>query len=279
VQIKIYSSVKPELVPIIADRAHALGLRVSGHVPAFMSARQFVESGADEIQHINFIELNFLFPKVQETRNPDRFIKVAEHAREFTPDKPEVRQFIAFLKQHHTVLDPTIGSFEGLFCGNPAVVTPGLEEIVPRFPPQVRRQLLSGALEVPKGQEAAYRDSFPAMLRLLKALYDAGITIIPGTDALAGYMLHHELELYVRAGIPATEVLRMATLTPSLVMGVDKDRGVIAAGKLADMVLIDGDPTQNIHDINKVTTVIKGGKVYDPPSIEKALGIAPRKGA
>ncbi len=58
------------------------------------------------------------------------------------------------------------------------------------------------------------------MLRLLKALYDAGVTIIPGTDALAGYTLHHELELYVRAGIAPTEVLRMATLTPALVMGV-----------------------------------------------------------
>ena len=275
-QIKIYSSIKPELVPIIADRAHARGLRVSGHVPAFMSARQFVEAGADEIQHINFIELNFLFPEVKETRNRDRFIKVAEHAREFTPDKPEVREFIAFLKQHHTVLDPTMDAFEGLFCGNPTVVMPGLEEIAPRFPPQVRRQLLSGALEVPKDKEAAYQDAFPAMLRLLKALYDAGITIIPGTDNLAGYMLHHELELYVKAGIPAGEVLRMATLTPALVMGVDKDRGVIAAGKLADMVLIDGDPTQDMRDIHKIKTVIKGGKVYDPAVIEKAFGITPR---
>jgi imidazolonepropionase-like amidohydrolase len=275
-QIKIYSSIKPELVPIIADRAHARGLRVSGHVPAFMSARQFVEAGADEIQHINFIELNFLFPEVKETRNRDRFIKVAEHAREFTPDKPKVREFIAFLKQHHTVLDPTMDAFEGLFCGNPTVVMPGLEEIAPRFPPQVRRQLLSGALEVPKDKEAAYQDAFPAMLRLLKALYDAGITIIPGTDNLAGYMLHHELELYVKAGIPAGEVLRMATLTPALVMGVDKDRGVIAAGKLADMVLIDGDPTQDIRDSNKIKTVIKGGKVYDPAVIEKAFGITPR---
>src|SRR6267154_106467 len=276
-QIKIYSSVKPELVPIIADHAHARGLRVSGHVPAFMSARQFVDAGADEIQHINFIELNFLYPEVKETRNRDRFIKVAEHARELTPNKPEVRDFIAVLKQHHTVLDSTMGAFEGLFCGDPAIVMPGLESIAPRFPPQVRRQLLSGALEVPKGKEAAYREAFPAMLRLLKALYDAGSTIVPGTDGLAGYMLHHELELYVQAGIPAAEVLRMATLTPALVMGVNKDRGVIAAGKLADMVLIDGDPTQNIRDINKVTTVIKGGKIYDPAAIEKALGIAPRR--
>src|SRR2546430_1971104 len=100
------------------------------------------EGGADEIQHLNFIELNFLFPEVKETRNRDRFIKVAEHAREFTPDKPEVREFIIFLKQHHTVLDPTVSIFEGLFCGDPAVVTPGLEDIVSRLPPQIPRAML-----------------------------------------------------------------------------------------------------------------------------------------
>jgi hypothetical protein len=276
-QIKIYSSIKPELVPIIADHAHARGLRVSGHVPAFMSARQFVEGGADEIQHLNFIVLNFLFPDVKETRNRDRFIKVAEHASEFPPEKPEVREFINFLRQHHTVLDPTINVFEGLFCGNPSAITPGLEEIVPRFPPQVRRAMRSGALEVPSDKQAAYREAFPTMLRLLKAIYDAGVTIIPGTDALTGYTLHHELELYTRAGIAPAEVLRMATLTPALVMGVNKDRGVIAPGKLADMILVDGDPTKNIRDINNITTVIKGGKVYDPTAIEKALGITPRE--
>src|SRR5205807_9258032 len=175
--------------------------------------------------------------------------------------------------RHHTVLDPTMGAFEGLFCGDPTVVTPGLEDIAPRFPPQVRRLMLSGALEVPKGKEAAYREAFPAMLLLLKALYDAGVTIIPGTDGLAGYMLHHELELYVHAGIAPAEVLRMATLTPALVMGVNKDRGVIAPGKLADVILIDGDPTKNILDINNITTVIKGGNVYDPAPIDTALGI------
>jgi cytosine/adenosine deaminase-related metal-dependent hydrolase len=276
VQAKIYSSVKPELVPIIADRAHARGLRVSGHVPAFMSARQFVENGADEIQHMNFIVLNFLFPEVKETRNRDRFIKVAERARDFTPDKPEVRDFINFLRQHHTVLDPTMVVFEGLFCGDPAAPPPGLEEVVPRFPPQVRRNMLSGALETPQDKEAAYRESFPAMLRLLKAMHDAGITIIPGTDSLAGYSFHRELELYVRAGIPAPVVLRMATLTPAEVMGVSKDRGAIAAGKFADMILIDGDPTKDISDLKKLTTVIKGGTIYNPVAIEKALGITPR---
>jgi imidazolonepropionase-like amidohydrolase len=69
----------------------------------------------------------------------------------------------------------------------------------------------------------------------------------------------------------------MATLTSAEVMGANKDRGVIAAGKLADMIMVDGDPTKNIRDLDKLTTVIKAGNIYDPAAIEKALGIAPRK--
>jgi imidazolonepropionase-like amidohydrolase len=275
-QIKIYSSVKPQLVPIIADAAHARGLRVSGHVPAFMSAQQFIENGADEIQHLNFIVLNFLADTVQETRNMQRFTAVAEHARELGPEDPRVKQFIASLKRHHTVVDPTMNAFEALFYGDAAAITPGLEAIVPRFPSQVRRQMVSGALTVPKGKEAAYREAFPAMQRLLKALYDAGITIIPGTDALAGYSLQHELELYERAGIPAPQVLRMATLTSARVIGAEGERGTIAAGKLADMILIDGDPSARVGDLHHVTLVIKGGKVFHPSQIEQALGIAPK---
>ena len=275
-QIKIYSSVKPELVPIIADAAHARGLRVSGHVPAFMSARMFVEAGADEIQHINFIVLNFLFDSVKDTRGTTRFTAVAEHARELGPDNPKVKDFIAFLEAHHTVLDPTLGAFQGLFCGDPSAVTPGLEWIVPRFPPQVRRAMLSGALVPPRGQEANYREAFPAVLRLYKALDDAGVTLIPGTDALAGYSLLKELELDVRAGVPAAKVLRMATLTSAQVVGADRERGTVAPGKLADLILVDGDPVAHIEDIRKISVVIKGGHVFDPAKIEAALGIAPR---
>jgi imidazolonepropionase-like amidohydrolase len=274
-QIKIYSSVKPELVPIIADEAHARGLRVSGHVPAFMSAQQFVAAGADEIQHLNFIVLNFLFDTVKDTRGTTRFTAVAEHAAQLGPDNPQVREFIAYLKTHHTVLDPTMNVFEGLFYGDPGAITPGLEQIVPRFPPQVRRTMLSGALAPPKGQEAAYREAFPAMLRLLKALYDAGVTIIPGTDELAGYTLLHELDLYVRAGIPAPQVLRMATLTSATVIGVEGQRGVVAPGKVADLIVVDGDPMARIGDLHNIRYVIKDGHLFDPARIEKGLGMAP----
>jgi imidazolonepropionase-like amidohydrolase len=68
----------------------------------------------------------------------------------------------------------------------------------------------------------------------------------------------------------------MATLTSAEVIGVDGERGVIAPGKLADLILVDGDPTVNIADINKLVAVIKGGNIYYPAEIERALGIAPR---
>ena len=277
-QIKIYSSVKPELVPIIADEAHSLGLRVSGHVPAFMTAQQFVAAGADEIQHLNFIILNFLFDTVKDTRGTTRFTAVAAHAGELGPDNPRVQEFIQYLKLHRTVLDPTMNVFEGLFCGNPAAATPGLEELAPRLPTQIRRHTLSGALAVPQGQETAYKEAFPAMLRLLKALHDAGIRIIPGTDSLPGYELHHELELYVRAGIAAPEVLRMATLTSAEVIGADKERGVIAPGKIADLILVQGDPSVHIEDLHHVTLVMKDGHEFEPGKIEQALGITPTSG-
>jgi imidazolonepropionase-like amidohydrolase len=271
-QIKIYSSVPPPIVPVIAAEAHARGLRVSGHVPAFMSAEQFVAGGADEIQHLNFIVLDFLYPGVQETRNMNRFTAVAAHARDFPPDQPPARDFIAYLARHHTVLDPTLNVFEAMFCGDPTALTPGLEAVGPRMPPQVRRGLLSGALVPPKGEEAAYREALPAMLALLKALHEAGVTIVPGTDSMAGYELHHELALYARAGIPPAEVLRLATLTSAQVVGAG-DRGVIAPGKLADLILIDGDPSAHIADLDRVDLVMKGGKVYDPARIEASLGI------
>ena len=166
--------------------------------------------------------------------------------------------------------------FEGLFCGDPAAVTPGLEEIAPRLPTQVRRQLLSGCkLAAPKGEEAAYKDAFPAMLRLLKALHDAGITLIPGTDSLPGYGLLHELELDARAGIPAPEVLRMATLTSAQVVGADRERGVIAPGKIADLILVEGDPSVRITDLHHITLVMKDGHLFNPAKIEHALGITP----
>jgi len=274
-QIKVYSSLKPELVPYIAEQAHARGMRLSGHVPAFMTAEQFVRGGADEIQHMNFIFLNFFFDQVQDTRTPARFTSVAERAAGLDLHSDRVQAFIRLLQEHHTVLDPTVTVFEELFVSRPGVMAPGLVPIASRLPAQVRRGGLTGGLPIPEGKDQLYLDSFQAMLHMLKLLHDSGITIIAGTDSIAGFTLHRELENYVAAGIPAPEVLQIATLGGARVMHHDAERGSIAQGKQADMILVDGDPTKKISDIRRVVTVIKNGTVYDAAQVYAALGVLP----
>ncbi|HEY1129733.1 MAG TPA: amidohydrolase family protein [Roseateles sp.] len=275
-QVKIYSSFSPALVALVADRAHERGLRVSGHVPAFTYARAFVEAGADEIQHLNFILLNFFANEVKDTRTRDRYTVLAEKLAQFDFNDGRFDEFVTFLRRHQTVLDPTLVVLEGLFSGEPALAAPALRPVVQRFPTVVKRRQLSGAVAVPAGREAVYAQALPGLQRMLKRLHDGGVTLMPGSDGFAGYSLHRELELYAQAGIAKAEVLRIATLGPARVLGVEKDRGTITAGKLADMILVDGDPLADMSDIRRVYRTVKGGRIYDPAALEQAMGMSPR---
>ena len=274
VQIKLYSSLDPKLVPPIVKRAHELGLRVSGHIPNGMSAEQAVRAGYDEIQHVNFLVLNFLDPKI-DTRTPARFSEVARHAAELDLNSDRVKSFIALLKARGIVSDPTLNAFEGMFKAQPGEVDPSLAAVADRLPPQVQRGLYGGGLNPPADQVQRYRDSYRAMQNLVKALYDAGVTLVAGTDALAGFTLHRELELYVDSGIPAPDVLRIATLGAARVMKRDRDLGSVAPGKLADLILVDGDPAARISDIRRVVLTVKDGVVYDPAGLWREVGVKP----
>jgi cytosine/adenosine deaminase-related metal-dependent hydrolase len=274
--VKIYSSIKPELVPVIAKLAHAKGLRVGGHVPAYMTARQFIEAGADEMQHINFVFLNFFFDEVKDTRTPARFTTVAQRASKLDLNSAEVQSFVQLMKDKHVVLDPTVTIFHTMFTRQPGTVGPGYESIASRLPPQVRRSLLTGGLPIPKESEQLYRDSADALLRMIKLLHDSGITLVAGTDDLPGFTLHRELEMYVQAGISPPETLRIATLNAAKVLKRDAELGSIAPGKFADMILVDGDPARRISDIRNTDLVVKDGKVYEVAALYRSFGVRPR---
>jgi len=275
VQIKIYSSVKPELVPVIVKEAHGRGLRVSGHVPAFMTAEEVVNDGYDEIQHANFLFLNFWADTVKDTRTPLRMTAVAEKAASLDLKSDRVQAFVRLLREKHTVLDPTLNVFESIFTGRKGTVDPVYAAVADRMPPQVRRGFLTGGLPVPDGMDATYRASFESMLAMIRMMHEAGIPIVAGTDSLPGFGYQRELELYGRAGIPAPEVLRIATLGAAKVMKLDRDLGSIEAGKLADVIVVDGHPAADLSDIRRVSRVIKDGVVYDPAALLQAAGVGP----
>jgi imidazolonepropionase-like amidohydrolase len=274
VQIKIYSSVKPELVPVIIEEAHKRGLRVSGHVPAGMTAEQFVRDGADEIQHMNFIFLNFM-PDVKETRTPARFTEPGKRGASLDLNSEQVNQFIALLKQHHAVVDPTMGAWEGMFLNRPGQIAPGDAAMFQRLPLQAQRGAKSGGgLPIPDAAtDETYRKSYANFERMLRKLYDSGVQIVAGTDAGSGYAFDRELEIYVASGLPTTDVLSMATFQAAKLMKRDNELGSIASGKLADVILVNGDPTKQISDIRKVDLVVKSGAMYKPSELYPAMGI------
>jgi len=274
VQIKIYSSVPPAIVPAIIDEAHKNGLRVSGHIPADMTAAQCVELGYDEIQHINFLVLNF-FPEIKDTNTISRLTKPGEVTAGLDLSSAQVQSFIKLLQDHHTRLDLTLTVFEDQYMSRPGQIPPGFKPVASRLPAQVRRGLLTAGMTPPAGMDDTYKKSFAKMLDFAGMLYSAGLSIEDGTDNMAGFALHRELELDVQAGIPASQVLQNATLNAARIMSLDKDLGSIAPGKLADLTLVEGNPVANISDIRKTVLVVKDGVLYNSAELYAELGVTP----
>jgi hypothetical protein len=275
VQIKLYSSLNPDFVPGIVKLAHARGLRVSGHIPNGITASQFVEDGADEIQHINFIFLNFFASQVKDTRTPERFTAVGANAARLDLQSKPVNDFIQLLLNHHTTVDVTLGTFEGMFTGRPGQASPDLAPVLKRLPAQVQRSAYSGGLPVTAENDQLYKDSYRAMLAMTKRMYDAGIPILAGTDGTAGIMLHRELELDVQAGIPPAKALQIATFNAARLLKQDRELGSIAEGKRADFLLVEGNPAEHISDIRRCRLVMKNGTLYNSGDLYAAVGIGP----
>ena len=135
------------------------------------------------------------------------------------------------LQDHHTKLDLTLSIFEDSYLSRAGEIPRGFQPIANRLPAQVRRGLLSAGMTPPPGMDETYRKSFAKMMDLASLLYRSGIQIEAGTDSMAGFALHRELELDAQAGIPPAQVLQNATLNAARIMSLDKDLGSIAPGK------------------------------------------------
>jgi imidazolonepropionase-like amidohydrolase len=156
---------------------------------------------------------------------------------------------IADLARHHTVID---GTFSAWIIG----ANTGIAQAVG-----------AGVSSDAKKADANY-------LRLLRRLYDAGVTLIPGTDAYGSGTFDTELELYEKAGIPAPVVLQIATIVPARVMKDDRDYGSVAVGKVADLFIVNGKPAEHVSDVRKVERVVRAGRLYDARELRAASGMS-----
>ncbi len=255
VQIKIYSSVKPPIVKAICDEAHKLGLTVTGHIPRGMNLMQGVDSGMDMVNHIQYV------------------FSVLKRDKDFSIDWSDStnKAVFDFIKKHHVVIDPTLGVFEfSLRSLSDSITT--IEPAFTTLP--LPLQVIFKTTGIPQKDYDTYgkkiMDDFKA---ITKKLYDDSVTLIAGTDMdVPGYSLDRELELYVEAGLTPLQAIQTATITPARVMKQDDKYGSISEGKMADVIIVDENPLENIRNIRHVSVVIKDGNVYDPAQLHKIAG-------
>ncbi|MRW93850.1 amidohydrolase family protein [Duganella sp. FT80W] len=272
-QLKIYGSFPAQKVPDAVAYAHSRGMRVAGHVPYGLKAEDVVAAGYDELTHMNMVILNFLIGPDTDTRTLARITLPAEKAAELDLQSAPVQDFIRTLVDKQIVVDPTlcVMAFMKQRAGE---VTEVYAPIAEYMPPDVRRNYAIGIMKVPDEKAARYQASYQKMIDLTGMLYKAGVPLVTGTDTVV-FGVHAELELYVRAGLTPAQALQVATLNGARYSQTLHERGTITPGKLADLVLIDGDPTTNISDIRKVALVMTRGRLIYPAEIERTLGIEP----
>jgi len=274
-QLKIYNSFPKEILKETVAYAHLRGMRVSGHVPAGLRAQQALDAGYDEIQHINQVMLNFLFKPGVETRSLERFYLPAEKVADLDFNAKPVKDFVATLKKKQIVIDQTLATFAFLKQKDGDVNEPWAA-VEGNMPPDVARGFHVGTMKIPDAAtQARYEKSFAKMVQFVGLLYKAGVPLVAGTDDLAGFTLHSELALLVKAGLSPAQAIQVATRNGARYTRTSAERGSIETGKLADLVLVDGDPTRDIQDLRKVAAVITRGQVVYPKEVDEALGIKP----
>ena len=274
-QIKIYNSFPKEILPEITEYAHAKGMRVSGHVPAFLRAQDVVLGGYDEIQHINQVLLNFLVDDATDTRTLERFYLPARGVANLDFDGEAAQKFIALLAERRTVVDPTLATFNFIRQAE-GVMSQEFAAVADHVPPDVRRGFLAAQMKIPDAATLArYEKSYAKMIEFTGRMYRSGVPLVAGTDGTPGFTLQRELELYVEAGLTPSQALQIATWNGARYSRALDDRGAITPGRRSDMILIDGEPTMNISDIRKVALVIKGEVAYYPSEVFEALGVKP----
>jgi imidazolonepropionase-like amidohydrolase len=268
-QMKIYSSVKLDEVKAVSDAAHRAGMTVTGHIPNGMDIFQGIDAGMDQVNHVQYL-LAALPPQAREGASRDERLQALASV---DVNGPEAAREIAFLKQHNTVVDPTIALYEWFYHPADQPVST-FEPGVTRVAPELAQPLNNSG--VPAEAVPIARRVFDNAVAMVGALHKAGVRVVAGTDqTIPGHSLHREIELYVQAGFTPLEAIQAATIVPAQVMGLDKDVGTVEVNKRADLIVLDGNPLEDIHNIRTVKFVVANGVIYPTAKLWESVGFKP----
>jgi imidazolonepropionase-like amidohydrolase len=275
--VKFYGTLNKDWLPAAAAEAHKQGLHVHGHIPVGMRPLEAIAAGYDEITHINWIVMQAMPDGViKESNGIMRFEGPGRYAKDLDLNGKPITDIVSTMASKGIYSDPTMVAFEGLYVPENGDLSPATSAFVGTLPPATERSFRTGGFAVPKDlTRADYRASWAKMVALLGKMHKAGVPIVAGTDG-TGIELVRELEIYVEAGFTPAEALATATLAPAKLVGQDKKTGSIKAGKTADLMLVEGDPSQRISDLRNSRVIMLDGKLLDADALRTAAGFSGR---
>lgn len=264
--VKFYTSItEPEFVAVL-NAAHVAGLPATAHLGSIKAGRA-IELGVDGLEHGLFGMPEF-HPAPPSTQH--RFCSIAELDLDSAPVNKLIDQIVA----KRVAIDPTIVTYQSLHPGFEPVTSDWLRYFSPEAQAYQRKRLAAPSERDPV-RDACLLRAVSKQIQFVGKVHDRGGIIVAGTDPVLvtltpGYGLHRELKNLVAAGLTPIEAINAATLTAAKALRRDRDLGSIQAGKLADLVIVDGDPAKRIGDVGNTRIVFKGGFRYDPEALRKS---------
>lgn len=273
--IKIQSLIPRDGYFAAADEAKKLGIPFVGHVPDAVRASEASNGGQRSIEHFTgvFEGCSTIEDQLMKgPKGPRRFVEAYDPAR--------TQALIALFAKNHTWQVPTLvwehGQWlidESDFSRDPLTkYAPAAwkDRTWPMFTKDILKDMDTDPLPV--------RQRFTQMeLEMVKRMYEAGVPFLAGTDTAAGvhvfpgFSLHEELVYFVKAGLTPLEALQTATRNPALFFGKTADLGAVEQGKLADLVLLDANPLEDIHNTQKIRAVVLAGQYFSRDQLDAML--------
>jgi imidazolonepropionase-like amidohydrolase len=279
--IKVYSQLSRNSFLAVADEADKQNIPFAGHVPFSVSALEASDAGQKSMEHLWGIYLS-CSSREEELRadmlkgganlSGSERVRLEMDEAAGSYDEGKAANVLAHLAKNGTWLVPTF-----------TAVVPDTDIFSARVTSDPRLKYISPAIqkqwtEAASAGAAIKSKSFERKFQVVGAAHRAGIPLLAGTDTsrvqpytYAGFTLHDELVLLVRAGLTPMESLQTATINPARFLGMEKDLGTIEKGKIANLVLLDADPTADIHNTTKISKVFLAGKEFDRPALDQML--------
>jgi len=269
---KAYMHIQPDHLRAAVDEAHRLGLKITAHLCS-VTYREAAEMGIDQIEH-GFLETTDFIPD-KAPGQCDSMAQVRSTA-DLAVDDKRVQSLFAHLIKHDVTLTSTLATYSRMYGMLPPLDASEIAFMDKNSVDNYHESMERTAKDASSPVGLLLQQMTGVNMALEAAFWRAGGRLTIGSDAvppgsIAGNEDLTSMELLVKAGIPPLNVIQIATENGAKAMGLADDRGTIAVGKRADLLIIDGNPATDIGDIRKIQTVFKNGVGYDPVALRKSV--------